>query len=73
MAQGGDKKCGPCGVIFKLAPQKSGKWKYSVLHTFHGPEGANPYGVILDNKGNIFGTTEDGGKYNMGVAFEITP
>jgi hypothetical protein len=70
---GGDKKCGPCGVIFKLSPQKSGKWKYSVLHTFHGTEGADPYGVILDDKGNIFGATEDGGKYNMGVVFEITP
>ena len=72
MAQGGDKKCGPCGVIFKLARQKSGKWKYSVLHTFHGPEGADPYGVILDGNGNIFGTAEEGGKYNLGVAFEIT-
>jgi hypothetical protein len=73
MAQSGDPKCGPCGVIFKLAPQKSGKWKYSVLHTFHGPEGADPYGVILDSKGNIFGSTYDGGKYGWGVVFEITP
>jgi hypothetical protein len=72
-ANGGDPKCGPCGVIFKLAPQKSGKWKYSVLHTFHGPEGADPYGVILDSKGNIFGTAYDGGKYGYGVVFEITP
>jgi len=73
MAQGGDPKCGPCGLIFKLAPQKSGKWKYTLLHTFHGPEGADPYGVILDSKGNIFGTTYDGGKYGYGVVFEITP
>lgn len=73
MAQGGDKNCGPCGLIFKLAPQKGGKWEYSILHTFHGPEGADPYGVILDSKGNIFGATGDGGKYNLGVAFEITP
>jgi uncharacterized repeat protein (TIGR03803 family) len=73
MAQGGDPACGPCGVIFKLAPQKSGKWKYSVLHTFHGIDGSDPYGVILDGKGNIFGTTDDGGKYGLGVAFEITP
>lgn len=73
MAQGGDKKCGPCGLIFKLAPQKNGKWKYSVLHTFHGADGSDPYGVILDGKGNIFGTTLDGGKYGLGVAFEITP
>jgi len=72
-ALGGDPKCGPCGVIFKLAPQKSGKWKYSVLHTFHGPDGADPWGVILDGKGNIFGTTGYGGKYGYGVVFEITP
>jgi len=72
-AQGGDTKCGPCGVVFKLAPQKNGKWEYSVVHTFHGSDGAGPYGVILDSKGNIFGTTGGGGKYNMGVAFELTP
>jgi hypothetical protein len=73
MAQGGDENCGPCGVIFKLAPQKSGKWKYSLVHTFHGGDGAGPYGVVLDSKGNIFGTTAEGGDYSYGVAFEITP
>ena len=73
MTQAGDKKCGPCGNIFKLAPQKSGQWKYSVLHTFHGTDGAGPFGVILDSKGNIFGTTYQGGKYGYGVVFEITP
>lgn len=71
--QGGDPNCGPCGVIFKLAPQKSGKWKYSAVHTLHGDDGAGPYGVILDSEGNIFGTTGAGGKYSWGVAFEITP
>jgi hypothetical protein len=73
MTLGGDKSCGPCGSIFKLSPQKSGKWKYSALHIFHGPEGAGPYGVILDSKGHIFGTTVQGGKYGFGVAFEISP
>jgi uncharacterized repeat protein (TIGR03803 family) len=62
-----------CGVIFKLTPQKNGSWNYSVLHRFNGADGAFPWGVILDDKGNIFGTTENGGKYNAGVAFEITP
>ena len=33
----------------------------------------SPYGVIVDSKGNIFGTTSAGGTYNSGVAFEITP
>jgi hypothetical protein len=72
VALGGDPTCG-CGVIFKLAPQKGGKWKYSLLHTFHGPDGGNPNGVVLDGKGNIFGTASGGGKYDMGVAFEISP
>jgi hypothetical protein len=29
--------------------------------------------VVVDGKGNIFGTTESGGTYNAGTAFEITP
>jgi uncharacterized repeat protein (TIGR03803 family) len=72
---GGNQGCGPytCGVVFKLAPQKNGSWKYSVAHKFSGPDGNFPIGVIVDSKGNIFGTTSNGGTYNFGVAFEITP
>jgi uncharacterized repeat protein (TIGR03803 family) len=62
-----------CGVIFKLSPQKDGAWKYSVLHKFTGNDGAYPYGVVLDDKGNLFGTTNAGGKYNYGTVFELTP
>jgi uncharacterized repeat protein (TIGR03803 family) len=72
---GGNQGCGPytCGVVFKLTPQKTGKWKYSAVHKFSGPDGNFPIGVIVDSKGNIFGTTSNGGTYNAGVAFEITP
>jgi hypothetical protein len=28
------------------------------VHKFNGKDGAFPYGVIVDGKGNIFGTTE---------------
>jgi hypothetical protein len=71
---GGNPDCGnyTCGTVFKLSPQKNGKWKYTALHKFNGADGAFPYGVIVDRKGNIFGTTEHGGTYNAGVAFEIT-
>jgi hypothetical protein len=74
-ADGGVADCGgyTCGVIFKLTPQKSGKWTYSVVHKFTGKDGAFPWGVIVDDKGNSVGTTENGGTYNSGVAFEITP
>jgi len=74
-ADGGVADCGgyTCGVIFKLTPQKSGKWTYSVVHKFTGEDGAFPWGVVVDDKGNLFGTTENGGTNNSGVAFEITP
>src|SRR5579859_6223232 len=35
---------------------------FTVLHTFKGPDGANPAApVILDKAGNIYGTTTAGG------------
>jgi uncharacterized repeat protein (TIGR03803 family) len=48
-------------------------WTYSVVHKFDGTDGAFPRPVSIDDKGNLFGTTENGGTYNAGVAFEITP
>jgi hypothetical protein len=75
VSDGGIADCGgyTCGVIFKLRPQTGGKWEYSVVHKFTGKDGNSPWGVIVDGKGNLFGTTSNGGTYNAGVAFEITP
>jgi uncharacterized repeat protein (TIGR03803 family) len=75
-ASGGLGDCGgyTCGVVFKMTPQSNGTWKHSVVYKLHGTDGNFlPYGVIVDSKGNIFGTTSAGGTYNSGVAFEITP
>jgi len=49
------------GTVFKLTHVGSG-WKEEVLHTF-GTEndGANPNGVIVDDAGNLYGTTTIGG------------
>jgi len=70
---GGDSKCS-CGVVFKMTPQPSGKWKYTVLHRFNGADGWVPQaGVTLDDKGNLYGTTTEGGPGGYGVVFEITP
>jgi len=75
---GGTGPCGGggCGVVFKMTPPKSGsgKWTYSVLHRFTGPDGALPVaGPTPDTKGNLFGTTSTGGANGSGVVFEITP
>jgi uncharacterized repeat protein (TIGR03803 family) len=70
---GGSSQCG-CGVVFKLALQKNGKWKYTVLHAFIGSDGAQPdANLILDKRGNLYGTAATGGASGAGVVFEITP
>ncbi len=43
---GGTTSC-DCGVVYKLAPQANGKWKYTVLHTFVGSDGAQPDAVPI--------------------------
>jgi len=74
-AGGGNNTCSNgCGVVFKLTPNSNGTWKYSVLHRFTGSDGAYPAAaLILDQKGNLYGTTTLGGAGGYGVVFEITP
>jgi len=54
-----------CGAVFELSPPKTkgGKWTEKVLHGFRGgTDGASPNGgLLLDNKGSIYGTTLNGG------------
>ena len=70
---GGSPQCG-CGVVYKLSPKKNGKWKYTVLHTFLGSDGAQPdANLILDDKGHLYGTAATAGPYGAGVVFEVTP
>jgi uncharacterized repeat protein (TIGR03803 family) len=70
---GGSSQC-DCGVVYKLAPSSDGKWNYSVLHRFTGYGGAQPdANLILDDQGNLYGTTATGGANGGGVVFEVTP
>jgi uncharacterized repeat protein (TIGR03803 family) len=58
---GGDSHCS-CGVVFKMTPESNGKWSYTVLHRFTGKDGYSPQASLtLDDKGNIYGTTTEGG------------
>ena len=63
------------GIVYMLAPQSDGTWTEHVLHTFAGgADGANPLaGVILDRRGNLYGTTSYGGTSNCGIAFALAP
>ena len=70
-----------CGVVFKLSPEG----KETVLYRFcsHNNclDGANPEGVVFDQKGNLYGTTLLGGVHEVcalgtegcGVVFKLTP
>jgi len=66
------------GAAFELAPGTKGEpWNFTVLHDFNsgGNDGLDPYGtLILDKKGNLYGTTAGGGCTNCdGTVFKITP
>ena len=62
-----------CGVIFKLAPDLT----ETVLHSFPPAkrrDGENPEGALIENhKGDLLGTTYDGGPYYEGVVFKVEP
>jgi uncharacterized repeat protein (TIGR03803 family) len=57
------------GTVFKLSPSGA----KTTLWNFGQNDGANPSGsVILDSSGNLFGTTNGGGKYGKGTLFKIS-
>jgi uncharacterized repeat protein (TIGR03803 family) len=48
---------------------------FTVLHAFQNKaDGATPWGgVIVDQAGNLYGTTYSGGRYNYGTIYKIDP
>ena len=68
--EGGDFNSG--GVVFKLTHHADG-WTESVLHIFTGsPDGAHSgAGLIVDTKGNLYGTTGFGGANQVGTIFKL--
>jgi uncharacterized repeat protein (TIGR03803 family) len=69
------------GNVFQLVPpsQPDGNWTENILYAFgKQPGSANPgAGVVLDNAGRVYGTTQEGGAYcidgGCGTVFELTP
>jgi uncharacterized repeat protein (TIGR03803 family) len=65
------------GNVFRLT-LSNGAWTESVLYNFcsasNCADGEYPIaGLIFDAKGNLYGTTEEGGSQFGGVVFELTP
>ena len=71
------------GIAYRMSRQGN-EWSETVLHDFgNHRDGALPYtGIILDRAQNLYGTTDDGGRYRVGkcrksagcgTVFEIVP
>jgi uncharacterized repeat protein (TIGR03803 family) len=79
----GSTNCGPqgCGMVYELSPTASG-WQPTTLYSFLGAtDGTEPGpGLVMDNSGNIYGTTRYGGysagpciNGGCGTVFALTP
>ncbi|MGA7080201.1 MAG: choice-of-anchor tandem repeat GloVer-containing protein [Terriglobales bacterium] len=58
------------GTVFKVTPAGT----ETLLYTFTGgTDGGSPFaGLLLDARGNLYGTTYRGGLYNEGTVFEVS-
>ena len=71
------------GCVYKLTPTATGGYTEKVIYSFGSTagDGQHPFtGVILDTKGNLYGTTAEGGRSNSatcaptcGTVYELTP
>jgi uncharacterized repeat protein (TIGR03803 family) len=71
----GSTKAGPAsfGLVFEMA-NEAGAPENIVYQFTGGTDGNEPLGpIILDQAGNIYGTTGFGGTNGVGAVFEITP
>lgn len=72
-----------CGTVFKLTHNSDGTWSKSTLYSFQGgaSDGDFPEGLVIDQAGNLYGTTIYGGAGGCtngqldgcGTIFELSP
>ena len=68
--------CGEgCGTVFELTRGTNGEWTETVLYNFEGGnDAAQPNSLLIfDAAGNLYGTSIEGGTYDGGTVFEISP
>jgi uncharacterized repeat protein (TIGR03803 family) len=62
------------GTAYELSLGSNGLWNETFLFDFDGTNGSAPEAeLIMDAKGNLYGTTFGGGANSLGVIFELSP
>ena len=57
-----------CGTVYSLTTTGT----HNIIHAFNGSDGQAPDAALLqDSKGNLYGTTFDGGLYGFGAVFTV--
>ncbi len=70
----GDNGGSDFGTVYELTPSGSG-WTYNLLYAFpsrndgYAPDSA----LVIDNAGNLYGTTLYGGSGGYGTVYQLTP
>jgi len=63
-------------MVYELSPNGSGGWTSTVIHDFAGApkDGEDTYATpVLDQAGNLYGTTLYGGASNYGAVYKLSP
>lgn len=62
------------GVVYELTPSEGG-WTQTTLYNFgRAPDGGNPFGgLAMDQHGNLYGTTSQGGTGSSGTVYQLRP
>jgi uncharacterized repeat protein (TIGR03803 family) len=64
------------GTVFELKRSAAGSYAEKVLHYFYsgGVDGYDPRASLaFDKRGNLYGTTDQGGTSSYGTVFELSP
>jgi len=65
----GDIVQNPPGTVYKITPEGT----LTTLHSFSGPDGANPgKEAVVGTNGNLYGTTLFGGAFDHGTVYTIS-
>jgi len=63
------------GTVFRLSPGSNGSWTETILYNFGQGSGScqePESNVLFDSKGNLYGTTGDGGTSGGGCAYKLS-